>query len=188
MSCPNPPLSSYASPKYGAFPPARLCCPGPPQYYAPLRLPPCYRDFRLPPYTSTFLRWVRLHQRAREGLPSSSPDLVRMPRPIRRRGSGCLARPSSGLLPSPTSARLGPLGTSRFYTFDAADFALCCGLRTCSLLGFDAPLRHRTLPRCREPATGPSGGYPDRTFTGWPDDASSGHTKSCGNSLQLMPS
>ena len=109
-----------------------------------------------------------------------------MPRPIRRRGSGCIARPSSGLLPSPTSARLGPLGTSRFYTSDAADFALCCGLRTCSLLGFDAPLRHRTLPRCREPATGPSGGYPDRTFTGWPDDASSGHTRSCGNSFQLL--
>jgi hypothetical protein len=110
-----------------------------------------------------------------------------MPLPIRRSGSGCVARTSSGLLPSPTFARLGPLGTSRFYTFDAADFASCCGLRTCSLVGLDAPLRRRALPRRREPATGPSGGYPDRTSTGWPCDASSGHSNRCVNRFRQLP-
>jgi hypothetical protein len=69
----------------------------------------------------------------------------------------------------PGSARSVPYGfplSTRQTSRDAA----ACGLAPLSRL--DAPLRRPDFAHRREPATGPAGGYPDRTCTGWPDDAS----------------
>jgi len=73
---------------------------------------------------------------AETGLSCSHDDSPTIPRPLRRRVlRGCISKrftPSMAFAPS-CQARL-PVAPLRALHFDAADFALCCGLVGCTFL------------------------------------------------------
>ncbi len=66
-----------------------------------------------------------------EGLPSSLSNILSIPRPLRRRLlPWCCPGSSHVPWPSPIHARFGCLWFPCGLRYDAADFALCCGLES----------------------------------------------------------
>src|SRR5215471_9975700 len=85
-----------------------------------------------------------------------------MPTPLRRRGSGLLQNPRPGMLPSPVSPRLDPLGPlrDRFSTRQSSG-----SLRPAAL--FHLPSAPPLSGHRRFHYRAPLAAYPGRTFTGW---------------------
>src|SRR5215471_17374948 len=138
--------------------------------YAPLRLPLRRSPFRLAAY-----RRPRSDDCVAAGRRRLSPVLTPALSPFRATyAGGFLDAASPGASrrpwPSPVLARLGsPLLPLRGYPIDAAGFAPCYGLVSCSTpyRAFVTALRRSALAWRRPSATGRPGPYPDRIFTDW---------------------
>src|SRR5215469_184693 len=85
-----------------------------------------------------------------------------MPTPLRRRGSGLLQNPRPGMLPSPVSPSLDPLGPlrDRFSTRQSSG-----SLRPAAL--FHLPSAPPLSGHRRFHYRAPLAAYPGRIFTGW---------------------
>ena len=155
----------------GSFPRAGLCCPRPSSGTAtPSATLPARRDF---PFQRLYAPPAPGPQApgAGEGFPSSRTHPLTIPLPLPRRvpqrlhvqvlsAFHGLRREFSGSAPSCPFTGLASRGCRIRLMLRAGQSLPQRGFRRCaSTLGVS--------PQRRQPATGPPGSYPDRTFTGW---------------------